>query len=224
MPKIVVGAAKFQRDIFPQRRALFEKLATGQTPEALFITCSDSRIDPSLMTQTDPGELFICRNAGNIVPPHTTTTGGMTASIEFAVGALGVTHVVVCGHSQCGAMKGAMDLEGLNHLPHTKEWLSYTQAAVQIVNEGEGLSADEKMHRLIRENVLLQMQHLRTHPMVAARLASQKLQLHGWVYDIPSGGIEAYDANKGAFLPIEERYRERITYHMEQLQKDGHAH
>ena len=107
IPRFAPGVLKFQRDVFPARKDFFEKLSQGQSPEALFITCSDSRIETGMMTQTDPGELFICRNAGNIVPPHTNQTGGMTASIEFASAALKVPHIIVCGHTECGAMKGS---------------------------------------------------------------------------------------------------------------------
>lgn len=224
MPRIVAGVVKFQDDVFPKQKSLFEQLATGQAPEALFITCSDSRIDPCLMTQTAPGELFIIRNAGNIVPPHTTVTGGMTASIEFAIGALNVSHIVVCGHTQCGAMKGAMDLEALTTLPHTKEWLSYSKAAVQVVKEKNAdLEPDEKIDALIKENVLLQIQHLKTHPMVAARLATDKLQIHGWVYDIKNGSVEAYDDVEAEFMPVKEKYRERIAFHIEQMHEE-HDH
>ncbi|MEE4209010.1 MAG: carbonic anhydrase [Parvularcula sp.] len=215
MPTILLGVTKFQDEIFPEKKALFEKLATGQSPEVLFITCSDSRIDPSLMTQTTPGELFICRNAGNIVPPHTNSTGGMTASIEFATGALNVPHIVVCGHADCGAMKGAMNLEALKSLPHTREWLSYSQAAVRIVEEkGVNWTPEEKMEALIKENVLLQLQHLKTHPLVAARLATGRVTLHGWVYDIKTGSIEAYDEDKKTFVSVKERYAERIAHHL----------
>ncbi len=224
MPSILLGVNKFQDEVFPEKKALFEKLATGQSPEVLFITCADSRIDPSLMTQTTPGELFICRNAGNIVPPHTNSTGGMTASIEFAIGALNVPHIVVCGHADCGAMKGAMNLEALNELPHTKEWLGYSKAAVQIVKEkGADWTPEQQMDALIRENVLLQLQHLRTHPMVAARLATGRVTLHGWVYDIKSGSVEAYDDGKGAFVPVKERYAERIRHHLDELHREGHG-
>src|SRR5210317_1739618 len=135
MPHFAAGVVKFQNEVYPQKKELFEKLSQGQDPEALFITCSDSRIETAMITQTDPGELFICRNAGNIVPPHVTHTGGMTASIEFAVAALKVPHIVICGHTECGAMKGAMNPEGLDGLPHVREWLGFTQAAVAVVEE-----------------------------------------------------------------------------------------
>ena len=150
MPHFVEGVVRFQQEIFPEKRELFEKLSLGQSPEVLFITCSDSRIATGMITQTDPGELFICRNAGNIVPPHTNHSGAMTASIEYAVGALKVPHIVVCGHSGCGAMVGAMHPESLDELPHVKDWLSYSKAAVDIVRElGKDNNNEEKMKMLV---------------------------------------------------------------------------
>lgn len=208
MNKIAAGVVKFQKDAFEERRELFTKLAEGQSPEALFITCSDSRIDPNLLTQTQPGELFICRNAGNIVPPHTNNTGAMTASIEFAVGALKVPHIVICGHSQCGAMKGAMNPEALNDFPHVKEWLGYARAAALVTNrKGAMLGETEKLDMLTRENVLLQIAHLKTHPYVALQLSSGETEIHGWVYDIRSGEVLAYDERSNAFVPVAEHYK-----------------
>ncbi|MFK7886374.1 MAG: carbonic anhydrase [Gammaproteobacteria bacterium] len=212
MPKFAAGVVRFQNEVYPQKKELFEKLSRGQSPEALFITCSDSRIETAMITQTEPGELFICRNAGNIVPPHTNHTGGMTASIEFATAALQVPHIVVCGHTECGAMKGAMNPEGLDALPHVKEWLSYSKAAVDIVGKlGEGKSDEERMQLLLQHNVILQLTHLKTHPAVAARLATGDLELHGWVYDIKTGDVHAYDEDKNAFVAVDERYAEQVA-------------
>jgi len=163
MPKFADGVVKFQAEVFPKKRELFERLSLGQAPEALFITCSDSRIETSMITQSEPGELFICRNAGNIVPPHSHYTGGMTASIEFAVAALQVPHIVICGHTECGAMKGAMFPDQTDSLPHVKEWLSYTQPALRVVQESGGnLSEAAQMEMLLEQNVILQLQHLTT--------------------------------------------------------------
>lgn len=214
MPKFAAGVVKFQSEVFPEKRELFEQLSLGQAPEALFITCSDSRIETAMITQTEPGELFICRNAGNIVPPHTSHTGGMTASIEFAVAALNVPHIVVCGHTECGAMKGAMAPEGLDGLPHVREWLGYSKAAVDIVQElGKDLNESEQMAMLLKQNVVLQLQHLKTHPTVAMRLAKGDLQLHGWVYDIKTGDVSAYDETSNAFSPVSERYAAEVAKH-----------
>jgi len=212
MPRFAAGVVRFQNEVYPQKKELFEKLSLGQAPEALFITCSDSRIETAMITQTDPGELFICRNAGNIVPPHTTQTGGMTASIEFAVAVLEVPHIVICGHTECGAMKGAMDPAGLDKLPHVKEWLSFAKAAVDIVNEmGADLSDEQRMHLLLQRNVTLQLAHLKTHPAVAVAMAKGKLQLHGWVYDIKTGGVSAYDDSSDTFIPVDERYASEMA-------------
>lgn len=222
MTKIAAGVVRFQTETYPQKKDLFRKLANGQSPEALFITCSDSRIDPNMITQTEPGELFICRNAGNIVPPHTNHTGAMTAAIEFAVGALNVPHIIVCGHTGCGAMKGALDLDSLAEFPHVREWLSYTRAASLIVkDQGGNLSEDEKLNLLIRQNVILQMQHLRTHPYVAARLAAGKTEIHGWVYDIATGEVVAFDEAAKDFIPVSEHYREAVA---ETIAANGHSH
>lgn len=212
MPRFVLGAMKFQKEVFPEKQEMFERLATGQNPEALFITCSDSRIETGLITQSDPGDLFICRNAGNIVPPHTNQTGGMTASIEFAVGVLRVPNIVICGHTECGAMKGAMNRDGLGNLPHVREWLGFSQAAVDIVEStGAGLCDAEKMSLLLKHNVMLQIQHLKTHPTVAVALAQGNLELHGWVYDIKTGALDAFDEGDGAWKPLDARYTEEAS-------------
>jgi len=210
MDHVVSGILKFKRDVFPGHRELFGELARGQSPEVLFITCADSRIDPNLVTQTRPGELFICRNAGNIVPPHVSQAGGVTASIEYAVAVLGVQHVVVCGHTDCGAMKGAIDTAALKDLPHVREWLDHTRSAVEIVKARRGRCGADQLDELTEENVLVQLQHLRTHPVVAARLRTGQIQLHGWVYVIETGEVVCYDERADCFLPLEERYAKLI--------------
>lgn len=207
MPKITSGIVRFKTEVYPQRKELFSELAKGQHPEALFITCSDSRIDPNLLVQTEPGELFIIRNAGNMVPPHSNNTGGVTASIEYAIAVLGVKHIIICGHSSCGAMAGVMDPDSVKTLPHVSEWLSYAKAAYQIVEEkAPDLGYDEKLNMLIAENVVMQLNHLKTHPHVAAKVATNQIQLHGWTYDIGSGDVKSYDEQLGEFLPVEEKY------------------
>ncbi|MEZ5891645.1 MAG: carbonic anhydrase [Parvularculaceae bacterium] len=212
MPRFAAGVVRFQNEVYPEKKDLFEKLASGQSPEALFIACSDSRVETAMITQTEPGDLFIVRNAGNIVPPHTQHTGGITASIEFAVAALKVPHIVICGHTECGAMKGAMNPEALTDLPHVKEWLGYAKAAVEITNVlGKDLNENERMLMLLEQNVVLQLQHLKTHPKVAMRLATGDLQLHGWVYDIKTGDVLAYDEKQEKFLPVDVRYASEMA-------------
>ena len=212
MKDVISGVTKFQREVFPERQKQFEQLATGQTPEVLFITCADSRIDPNLVTQSDPGELFICRNAGNVVPPHSNEAGGMTASIEFAVAALGIEHIIVCGHTDCGAMKGAIDPEGLSRLLHVKEWLGHCRAATEVVREKRDCDLClEHLDEVTQENIVLQLQHLRTHPAVAAKLATKQVVLHGWMYDIETGEVTCYNPESEKFEPMEERYAKLIA-------------
>jgi len=215
MPKITSGIVRFKTEVYPLKKELFDQLATEQNPEALFITCSDSRIDPNLLVQAEPGELFICRNAGNIVPPHSNYTGGITATIEYAVAVLNVKHIIICGHSGCGALQGVMNPESIKDLPHVVQWLGYTRAAHQIVEEkAPDASQEEKMAMLIEENVLLQLQHLKTHPHVAAKFATDKVQLHAWTYDIGKGDVRAYDETVGRFIPVEDKYVEDVKQHL----------
>ncbi len=210
MKKLISGLAKFKSSSFDERKELFATLANGQSPEVLLITCADSRIDPNLITHSEPGDLFICRNAGNIVPPFGLHTGGMTASIEFGVAALGVEHIIICGHTDCGAMKGAMNPDSLDALPSVASWLSHTRAAVATVASKHGELGDEHLSEVTKENVLLQMKHLETHPAVASKLANKSIEIHGWVYDIGTGSVLAYDADKESFVPVEDRYYDLI--------------
>lgn len=206
MEKVISGIMQFKASSYEERKTLFADLANGQSPEVLFITCSDSRIDPNMVTQTEPGDLFIIRNAGNIVPPHARTAGGVTASIEFAVAALGIKHIVICGHTDCGAMKGALNPAGLTGLPHVQLWLDHCRAAAEIVRAKHGQATADELSNMTEENVLLQMQHIKTHPAVASGLSTGGVDLHGWVYDIKHGSVSAYDEEKKKFVPAEERY------------------
>ncbi|MCK9502664.1 MAG: carbonic anhydrase [Porticoccaceae bacterium] len=207
MEHVISGVAKFQREVFPERKEAFQKLANGQNPEVLFITCADSRIDPGMVTQTEPGDLFICRNAGNVVPPHSNQTGSMSASIEFAVAALGVSHIVVCGHTDCGAIKGAISPESLEGLPHVQTWLGHCRAAREVVRERHGEVHKGHLDEVTRENVLLQLQHLKTHPAVAAKLANGRISLHGWMYNIANGEVLCYNETSGRFEVMSQHYR-----------------
>jgi carbonic anhydrase len=192
--KFLGGVSRFQRDFYPQHRALFEKLAAGQRPDALFITCADSRIDPCLLTQTQPGELFICRVIGNIVPPYPDAIGGVSATIEYAVGVLRVAEVIVCGHTDCGVMKGALNPDALAAFPNVAAWLRYAR-----VEHREAEPSAEVLLDLTERNVVAQLKNLRTHPAVSARLEEGDLSLYGWVYHIGPGLVTAYDAATGQF-------------------------
>ncbi len=204
MKRLIDGALRFQGEIYQEHRDLFRELATGQQPEALLITCSDSRVVPDLIVQAKPGDIFICRNAGNIAPPHSDINGGVTATIEYAVAALNVRHIIVCGHSDCGAMKALLHPEKLQGLPSVRSWLKNASRAEVVVRENHpDLDDAARIDALIEENVLAQLDNLRTHPCVASRLKSGSLSLHGWVYDIESGQIRV-STNQSAFLPLSQ--------------------
>lgn len=205
MKTLVDGVKKFQSEVFAAKKDLFQRLALGQHPRALFITCSDSRIDPSLLTQTNPGELFILRNAGNIVPGYGSQIGGTTATIEYAIGILDVKNVIVCGHTDCAVMKGVLDPSQAKGLPSLKEWLLQAEAVRQIIRENYAhLKGDELLVRTIQENVRVQLAHLQTHPLIAARLRREAITLHGWVYSIPTGQVWAYDGHLEQFVSLAE--------------------
>jgi len=212
MPGFTSGVIRFQNEVFPIHKDLFERLSLGQNPEALFITCSDSRIETAMITQTEPGNLFVCRNPGNIVPPHTKHIGGTSVSIEIAMSTLQIPHIVICGHTDCAAMKASIDPDSFNDLDNIQEWLTHTRAAVKIVNEtAKGESTERRNLLLIEQNVVLQLQHLRTHPSVATRLAEGDLTLHGWVYDIKTGTVRAYDSQQNRFVPVSDFYAEEVA-------------
>ena len=215
MEKLVSGILKFQEEQFQQQKALFKTLSKGQNPEVLFITCSDSRIDPCLITQTKPGDLFIARNAGNLVPPHySQATTDMDASIEFAMEVLKVRHIVICGHTDCGAMKGAMNPESVKHLHHVSNWLANAAAAAAKVKaryKGEELN-HEQLLELIQENVVQQLKHLETHPAVAAAQGTNSVLLHGWVYDIGHGSIYCYEHASRSWVPVQDHYAHIVEH------------
>jgi carbonic anhydrase len=203
MQKLIEGIHRFREEDFLPLQGLFERLSKGQNPETLFITCSDSRIDPNLLTRSRPGDLFILRNAGNIVPPQGAANGGEAATIEFAVAALGVTDVIVCGHSHCGAMKGLLQPESLAALPAVSAWLAHAETTRRIVRDNYGhLEGDALVTATTEENVLVQLENLRTHPSVASRLVRGDLHLHGWVYKIETGDVFAYDRASRQFVSV----------------------
>ena len=204
---LLEGVVRFREEVFPRSEALFATLASGQSPRILFITCADSRVSPELITQTGPGEMFVLRNIGNIVPGFGELGGEMggdaSAVVEYAVAVLGVTDMVVCGHTDCGAMKALADPAAarLDQLPTGKAWL---QNAVAAHRAATSIAPEGDLRVLIEQNVLLQMTHLRTHPAVAARLAEGRLFLHGWVYDIGRGTVDVLDEATGRAMGVEE--------------------
>jgi carbonic anhydrase len=203
MDRLIQGHRRFLAEVFPHKRSQFRLLAESQAPECLFITCSDSRIVPDLILGAGPGDLFIARNAGNIVPLSTSDAEGVTATIEYAVEVLKVKHAVLCGHSDCGALKAAMNPEALQALPKAKRWLHHVEAAFfhrQPLNPADGDAAE--LASLIRGNVVAQCANLKAQPSVVWALKEGLLTVHGWYYDILSGRIERYDERLRRFAPL----------------------
>ncbi|WP_288129704.1 carbonic anhydrase [Microbulbifer sp.] len=202
MKDIIDGFLKFQRNVFPQRAKLFKDLATQQSPRALFISCSDSRLVPELVTQREPGDLFVIRNAGNIVPSYGPEPGGVSASVEYAVAALQVADIVICGHSDCGAMTAISTCKCLDHMPAVASWLRYADSA-RVINEAHHHEdGHSKVRAMVRENVIAQLANIQTHPSVRLALDEGRVTLHGWIYDIESGRIDAFDGSTGDFVSL----------------------
>jgi carbonic anhydrase len=205
MDKIIQGLRKFQSTVFREQRELFEALGRKQqTPQALFITCSDSRINPNLITSTEPGDMFLLRNAGNIIPPYGAARGGEGATIEYAISVLKLRNVIVCGHYHCGAMTSLMRLEELgDDLPAVRAWFGHAESTRQIVNgKFAHLSEESRVELAVEQNVLVQIDNLRTHPCIAAALARGELHLYGWVYRIETGDVLAYDTARRRFVSL----------------------
>ncbi len=202
MKKLIEGLHKFQTGYFQSHQDLFEELSHGQHPRVLFITCSDSRIDPNLITQMGVGELFVIRNAGNIIPPYGATNGGEGAAVEYAIAALGIEQVIVCGHSHCGAMKGLLNPSKLEEkMPLVYDWLKQAEATRRLIKENYGeLEGEELLDMTIAENVLNQLENLRTYPVIRSKLHQGKLSLHGWLYSIEDGEVLTYDPNLHDFI------------------------
>jgi len=211
MEKLVKGFLKFRTEVFGEKKALFTRLSENQTPRALFITCSDSRVDPTLLTQTDPGELFILRNAGNMVPPYGSMQGGSTATIEYAMAVLKVPHIIVCGHTDCAVMKALLNPEDVSDLPAVREWVGQAETTRRLMRDHyTDLKGSERLIKTTQENVRSQLDHLRTHPSVALRLRQNKVDMHGWVYSISTGDIWVYDFDSERFTSLLDRNSHRL--------------
>jgi carbonic anhydrase len=203
--ELKAGVRRFRTEVYPAQAEVYRRAASEpQTPHALFVTCADSRIDPELITQSGPGDLFVTRNIGNLVPAYGEMLGGVSAVIEYAVTALKVQHVVVCGHSDCGAMKGLLNPGAVEKMPTVQRWLRNADAALSVASSLAERDEDpsERLRRVTEENVLLQLQHLRTHPSVAGAMARQELTISGWVYDIGRGEVRISADGGRAFEPV----------------------
>jgi carbonic anhydrase len=207
MLQLVKGVHHFEKEVFRNHQELFQQLASGQSPSVLFITCSDSRICPTMITQSKPGELFILRVAGNIIPPYDEVHGGEAATIEYAVKQLGVRDIIMCGHSFCGAMAAVVNPEGLaEKLPATARYLKHAEKTKKILDENYADVKDPatRLSLAVRENVLVQLENLRTHPCVAEGLQKGEISLYGWIYQFEAGLVKAYAPDLDKFVPMDQ--------------------
>lgn len=206
MERLYRGIHKFQNSYFREKEDLFKRLAERQTPDILFITCADSRIDPNLVTQSKPGELFLIRNVGNIVPPFDAIRdkNSVAAGIEFAVLELKVKDVIVCGHSNCGAMQAIFkDEKEFDNMPHLRDWLRLALPVKETIERYYPNAHGESLQRIAEEeNILAQLKNIQTYPFVERALKNGELHLHGWYYNIKTGRIYAYNPKKDMFEEI----------------------
>ena len=202
MKKLIRGLDQYKKDYVASHVDLFEQLKHGQKPRVLFICCSDSRVDPGLITHTDIGELFVIRNAGNIIPPHGAANGGEGGTLEYALEGLDIRQIIVCGHSHCGAMKGLLKLNKLqSSMPLVFDWLKQAEATRRLVQDTyPHCRGDELVETLVAENVLVQIDNLKTYPVVRSRMHQGKLKIYGWIYNIENGEVLAYDEEKHAYV------------------------
>lgn len=201
MDKLLDGFKQFRIGPYAENTEFFKQLAARQQkPVCLFITCADSRINPNLITQTEPGDLFLIRNAGNIVPPYGSVYGGEAATIEYSIEVLGIRDIVICGHSQCGAIQALVGGASTENLPAVRAWCQHAEAARRIVqHKYPHVPQSELGPVAAKENVLVQVNNLSTHPSVAARLSSHELRIYGWYYDIGEGQVWQYEDAAGRY-------------------------
>lgn len=205
LEQLKAGIRRFQTTVYPEQAEMYRKaVAQPQEPHTLFIACADSRIEPETITQTKPGEMFVLRNIGNLIPAYGEMMGGVSAVVEYAVSLLKVKHVVVCGHADCGAMKGLLNPDSVTTMPAVENWLKNATAAKSIA-EALGAKNEESgtlMRRVTEQNVLLQIQHLRTHPSVAAAIARKELTISAWVYEIGTGEVRISQDGSHEFVTV----------------------
>ena len=200
LAKIIKGVSKFRAEVYPAQHEMFERLKRRQEPLALFLTCADSRVDPNLITQMAPGQLFIERNPGNLVPHYGEFVGGVSAGVEYAMLVLKVPLVIICGHTDCGVMKGLLHSEQAQGMPGLQQWMRHAaEARHRIMRDHCDAGEEEKLRLMTEYNVLAQMENLKSHPSVHSRFLNGEVEIHGWVYDIGNGSIRAADPESGRF-------------------------
>jgi carbonic anhydrase len=203
MDKLQQGLTRFHSEVAPQQRKAYRELAKGQSPHTLFITCADSRIMPATILQCDAGEVFVTRNIGNQVPPYGDARTGVAAVVEYAVEALEVNAIVVCGHTDCGAMKALLNRQSLRSLQAVSKWLKGAEKAVSRVSKKyPDLTGKQLLQRVTEENLLLQIEQLREHPAVRRMEKRKKLDLFAWMLELHTGKVSAYHPDQDKFIPI----------------------
>jgi carbonic anhydrase len=215
--KLIMGIVDFRERMLPQYEKRFRELAASQSPDALFVTCSDSRVVPDLLASTHPGDLFTMRNVGNLVPPATSeglSTGDLSeaSAIEYSVLVLKVSSIIVCGHSECGAMKAVLARKPKREAPNLHRWLAHAEtAAVRLEHEGALDTALTPHDQLSQLNVLVQLEHLMTYPIVREKVASGALKLSAWWFEIESGTMHVYERESRSFEIIDRAVAERLV-------------
>lgn len=221
MKKLIKGIVEFRRNVQEGYRETFGRLATGQSPDTLFIACSDSRVVPNTFASTNPGDLFVLRNVGNLIPPcgeHgiSASDESEAAAIEFSVLSLNVSDIIVCGHSECGAMRALVGNRSNVAMPNLKNWLRHGDRAIDQLNSGASLnSALTEENQLSQLNVLLQIEHVKSYPAVKKRVDEGTLWVHGWWFDISRADVYAYEEDVNRFNLIDEVEAERLLQRFE---------
>ncbi|MGE0171465.1 MAG: carbonic anhydrase [Oligoflexales bacterium] len=222
MKKLVNGIIDFRKNIRPSYKETFARLALGQAPDVLFIGCSDSRVVPNLFASTDPGDLFVIRNVGNLVPPcggehgRSTADESEAAAIEFAVTNLSVQDVIVCGHSECGAMQALLKGREKVPMPNLRGWLRHGDKALQSLLKEEAFAEHLQTHnRLSQRNVLQQVEHLMSYPIIQDKIASKQLRIHAWWFELSGAAVHCFDPALGKFVEIDEKVASRILRSLE---------
>ncbi len=212
MKKLLKGIVDFRRNVRPAVKDTFAQLALGQRPDTLFIACSDSRVVPNLFASTEPGDLFVVRNVGNLIPPYEEANGGPhfgseAAAIQFALAALPITEIIVCGHSECGAIGALAQGRTPENTPALGCWLRHGERSLRKLEGGAELGSHlERHNQLSQINVLEQLEHLKTYPIVRERLEARKLRLHGWYFDIKGAEVYEFEPSEERFHLIDETY------------------
>lgn len=207
MKKLIQGIVDFRKNLTQESRALFAKLALGQKPDTLFIACSDSRVVPNLFASTNPGDLFVLRNIGNLIPPVSSSIQDNSASavLEFSIFSLNVSDIIICGHSECGAMQALAQGIDAHTCPHLESWLRYGEESLKKVRNGFIIDPSLSEHNQISQvNVLQQMQHIKSYPFVRERLEKKRLRVHGWWFDIAQADVYCYEQHLNQFVLIDE--------------------